>query len=53
MTDTPIYDQIRRELESDRPAAEHLSARRSRAVAEPDQTVSVWSLVNEHRYGRH
>ena len=49
LTDTPIYDQIRQELEADR--AEPL-ARRSRAD-ESNQAVSVWALVNQHRNGKH
>jgi hypothetical protein len=52
LTDTPIYDQIRRELESGPAPAERPSARRSRAADEESQTVSVWSLVNQHRGGK-
>jgi hypothetical protein len=50
LTDTPIYDQIRQELEAGH-RAEPL-ARRSRAN-ESGQAVSVWALVNQHRKGKH
>jgi hypothetical protein len=50
LTDTPIYDQIRQELEAGAGRAEPLS-RRSRAD-EPSQAVSVWALVNQHRNGK-
>ncbi len=50
LTDTPIYDQIRHELEAGASRAEPLS-RRSRAD-EPNQAVSVWALVNQHRNGK-
>ncbi|WP_162292907.1 hypothetical protein [Actinophytocola xinjiangensis] len=52
LTDTPIYDQIRQELEAGGARAERPTARRSRAADEPSQTVSVWSLVNQHRTGK-
>jgi hypothetical protein len=52
LTDTPIYDQIRQELEAGSTHAERPTARRSRAADEPSQTVSVWSLVNQHRNGQ-
>ena len=52
VTDTPIYDQIRQELESGGKRSERPSARRSRAADEPSQSVSVWSLVNQHRSGK-
>ena len=52
MTDTPIYDQIRQELEAAGAHSERPTARRSRAADEPSQTVSVWSLVNQHRNGK-
>jgi hypothetical protein len=52
LTDTPIYDQIRQELEAGSTRAERPTARRSRAADEPSQTVSVWSLVNQHRNGQ-
>jgi maltodextrin utilization protein YvdJ len=48
LTDTPIYDQIRQELEGRAGRNEPLTARRSRAD-ESDQAVSVWALVNQHR----
>ena len=50
LTDTPIYDQIRQELEAGAGRAEPL-ARRSRAD-EAGQAVSVWALVNQHRNGK-
>ena len=44
MTDTPIYDQVRRELrertEPERPSG------RSR-----EDGVSVWALIDQHRAG--
>lgn len=52
LTDTPIYDQIRQELETGAMRADRPSARRSRAAEEPSQSVSVWSLVNQHRNGK-
>jgi hypothetical protein len=51
LTDTPIYDQIRQELEAGTGRAEPL-ARRSRAD-ESNQAVSVWALLNQHRNGKH
>ena len=51
LTATPIYDQIRQELEAGASRAEPL-ARRSRAD-ESGQAVSVWALVNQHRNGKH
>jgi hypothetical protein len=51
LTDTPIYDQIRQELEAGTGRAEPL-ARRSRSE-ESGQAVSVWALVNQHRNGKH
>jgi hypothetical protein len=48
LTDTPIYDQIRQELEGRAGRNEPLTARRSRSD-ESDQAVSVWALVNQHR----
>jgi hypothetical protein len=50
LTDTPIYDQIRQELEAGARRAEPLS-RRSRAD-ESSQAVSVWALVNQHGNGK-
>jgi len=50
LTDTPIYDQIRQELEAGAGRSELLS-RRSRAD-EPSEAVSVWALVNQHRTGK-
>jgi hypothetical protein len=50
LTDTPIYDQIRQELEAGAGRSEPLS-RRSRSD-EPSQAVSVWALVNQHRNGK-
>ena len=50
LTDTPIYDQIRQELEAGAGRAEPLS-RRSRGD-EPSEAVSVWALVNQHRNGK-
>jgi hypothetical protein len=50
LTDTPIYDQIRQELEAGADRSEPL-ARRSRA-GESSQAVSVWALVNQHRNGK-
>jgi hypothetical protein len=52
LTDTPIYDQIRQELEAGAGRAEPLTARRSRA-GESSEAVSVWALVNQHRNGKH
>ncbi len=52
LTDTPIYDQIRQELEAGAGRAEPPIARRSRAD-ESSQAVSVWALVNQHRNGKH
>jgi hypothetical protein len=51
LSDTPIYDQIRQELEAGAGRAEPL-ARRSRAGDEDGQSVSVWALVNQHRNGK-
>jgi hypothetical protein len=48
LTDTPIYDQIRQELDAGAGRAAEPLARRSRAD-EPGQAVSVWALVNQHR----
>jgi len=53
MTDTPIYDQVRQELETGAAGPDGLTARRSRASEEPRQAVSVWSLVDQHQGGRH
>jgi hypothetical protein len=50
LSDTPIYDQIRQELESGR--SEPLTARRSRSGEDDGQAVSVWALVNQHRNGK-
>jgi hypothetical protein len=50
LTDTPIYDQIRQELEAGTSRSEPL-ARRSR-TGESSQAVSVWALVNQHRSGK-
>jgi hypothetical protein len=52
LTDTPIYDQIRQELEAGAGRSEPLTARRSRAD-ESNQAVSVWALLNQHRKGKH
>jgi hypothetical protein len=52
LSDTPIYDQIRQELEAGASRAEPLTARRSRAGEEDSQAVSVWALVNQHRNGK-
>lgn len=52
LTDTPIYDQIRQELEAGAGRAEPFIARRSRAADESSESVSVWSLVNQHRTGK-
>jgi hypothetical protein len=49
LSDTPIYDQIRQELEAG--PAEPATARRSRA-GEEDKSVSVWALVNQHRHAK-
>jgi hypothetical protein len=49
LSDTPIYDQIRQELEAGR--GEQL-ARRGRSGEEDSQSVSVWALVNQHRNGK-
>lgn len=51
MSDTPIYDQIRQELEAGAGRAEPTIARRARAGDE-DKSVSVWALVNQHRNGK-
>jgi hypothetical protein len=50
MTDTPIYDQIRHEIES--AGSDQLTARRTRSSDEPRKAVSVWSLVDQHQGGR-
>ena len=50
LSDTPIYDQIRQELEAGG-RAEPAIARRARAGDE-DKSVSVWALVNQHRNGK-
>ena len=52
LTDTPIYDQIRQELEAGAARGERRTGRRSRAADEGSQTVSVWSLVNQHGSGK-
>ena len=52
LTDTPIYDQIRQELETGAGRAEPLTARRSRSGEEPGQAVSVWALLNQHGNGK-
>jgi hypothetical protein len=50
LSDTPIYDQIRLELEG-AGRSEPLS-RRGRSGDEADKSVSVWALVNQHRNGK-
>jgi len=52
LSDTPIYDQVRQELEAGAGRSEPLIARRSRAGDEDSQSVSVWALVNQHRNGK-
>ncbi|MGB3444038.1 MAG: hypothetical protein WBA97_35325 [Actinophytocola sp.] len=52
LSDTPIYDQIRQELEAGAGRADPLT-RRSRSGDEDNQAVSVWALVNQHRHGKH
>jgi hypothetical protein len=52
LTDTPIYDQIRQELEAGAGRTEPLTARRSRA-GESGEAVSVWALVNQHGNAKH
>ena len=52
MSDTPIYDQIRQELEAGAGRAEPATARRARSGDEGDKSVSVWALVNQHRNGK-
>jgi len=51
LSDTPIYDQIRQELEAGAGRSEPLS-RRGRSGDETDKSVSVWALVNQHRNGK-
>jgi hypothetical protein len=51
LSDTPIYDQIRQELEAGAGRADP-PARRSRSGDEDNQSVSVWALVNQHRNGK-
>jgi hypothetical protein len=51
LSDTPIYDQIRQELEAGAGRSEPLS-RRARAGDEDNKSVSVWALVNQHRNGK-
>jgi maltodextrin utilization protein YvdJ len=51
LSDTPIYDQIRQELEAGAGRTDPLTARRSRSD-EDSQAVSVWALVNQHRNGK-
>lgn len=54
LTDTPIYDQIRQELEAGAGRADPFTPRRSsRAGDEGGESVSVWALVNQHRNGKH
>ncbi len=52
MSDTPIYDQIRQELEAGAGRADPYATRRSRSGDEDSQSVSVWALVNQHRNGK-
>lgn len=52
MSDTPIYDQIRQELEAGAGRADPFVTRRSRSGDEDGQSVSVWALVNQHRNGK-
>lgn len=52
LSDTPIYDQIRQELEAGAGRAEPFVGRRSRSGDEDNQSVSVWALVNQHRTGK-
>jgi hypothetical protein len=52
LSDTPIYDQIRQELEAGGGRPEPATARRSRSGDEDHQSVSVWALVNQHRNGK-
>jgi hypothetical protein len=51
LSDTPIYDQIRQELEAGAGRGEPSTARRARG-GEDDKSVSVWALVNQHRTGK-
>jgi hypothetical protein len=43
VTDTPIYDQIRKEL---RERPEPVTSSRSRTGGESGQSVSVWALID-------
>jgi hypothetical protein len=52
LSDTPIYDQIRQELEAGAGRAEPSTARRAARGGEDDKSVSVWALVNQHRNGK-
>ncbi|MGH8967056.1 MAG: hypothetical protein ACRDXB_17255 [Actinomycetes bacterium] len=52
MSDTPIYDQIRQELEAGGGRADPFSARRSHSGDDDNRSVSVWALVNQHRNGK-
>jgi hypothetical protein len=52
LSDTPIYDQIRQELEAGAGRADPFATRRSRSGDEDNQSVSVWALVNQHRNGK-
>ncbi|HYQ68621.1 hypothetical protein [Actinophytocola sp.] len=49
LSDTPIYDQIRQELEAGAGRSEPTIARRARSGDEDNKSVSVWALVNQHR----
>jgi len=52
LSDTPIYDQIRQELEAGAGRAEPSTARRASRAGDEDKSVSVWALVNQHRNGK-
>jgi hypothetical protein len=52
LSDTPIYDQIRQELEAGAGRTEPSVSRRSRSGDDDNQAVSVWALVNQHRNGK-
>jgi hypothetical protein len=52
LSDTPIYDQIRQELEAGAGRAEPAPARRASRAGDEDKSVSVWALVNQHKNGK-
>ncbi|WP_018684624.1 hypothetical protein [Actinokineospora enzanensis] len=49
MTDTPIYDQIRRELRAKSDSGDAQPRTRQRSEPDSGTGVSVWALIDEHR----